>query len=329
MSKLEDSPSPNKKLVLYVNSGADNVKTHSANSFTYNLNPPIRLSPDSNPEVRVLQADVVYEQPNIMEETSLFISTFNGSNEHDEITYGIKVLDENTERTAASIVAETAASSTPLQTAVDNATNTYEIKFPAGLYSLADINQKIEMFCKDEPNLKDEEFVLVGSAPDQMISFDFDAENARDKHIYIHWTGYPKLADGSFAIRPNTSRIGEMCGFTKDSAIYHLTSEVKGHEIRRADSVAKFDTFQHYLLHMSSVASGYNEDGIGGSPVVAAISPDVSPGKAIFYRPVHPLPIAAPGMAGTTSSITFKLTTNTREPAHVTSPFSARILISW
>lgn len=306
------------KVVLFVNSRQGQQLSKDGAEFTYPLRPPIVLPMDSNPELKVIECDVVYNQPNIMQKSSLFISIFNGV-----LPGTVKDEDHAWEKhTGTEMLALT------------NYERLFELEFERGLYTLDDIKAAIEEHCNRYDYIHDNAFTVDGIAPTQKAQIDYDSYSAQ-KSVIIHWSGYPKT--NANEIVAHSDVVGKLMGFTTDDYFDHFADietaadNVNPYKHYHAvgDETANFDAFGHYLLNMSCVSTAYSEDGTGGSQVVHTIAPDVSPGSTIRSRPINPIPCSAPALVGTTSSIRFRMTTNLGDNAHLEEAYSARILITW
>ena len=193
----------------------------------------------------------------------------------------------------------------------------HTIVFEDGLYSLQDLRDEISAFCL-ESNIHDSALDVIGHGPTQKTEFRWDVQG----------TAY-----GIILYLSDANSIGSLLGFNSVDIYYdywsHVTPLEQAHF--RSNNSANFDAVSLFLL-TASCLSGVNYDatGSGGGQVAAAITPDVSPGSLIRYRPLHPLPCQAESLRGNrASSITFSITDNNGDPVYLKEGWNARILLSW
>jgi hypothetical protein len=194
------------------------------------------------------------------------------------------------------------------------------LTFDTGLYSLADLQEELSAFT----NLKqipDDCLSLVGHSPTQTVEIQFDVQG----------TGY-----GVIIYLSDANSIGSLLGFTATDLVYDRNSfaaaDITEMAHFRGSLAAKFDAIQLFLLRASIVSGSMSYDATGdpSGNVLAALTPDVSPGSMILYRPIHPSRIACDQMKGArTSSIRFSLTDNNGAAVTISEAYTFRLVISW
>ena len=197
----------------------------------------------------------------------------------------------------------------------DVSTTDHTVTFDDGLYSLADINAELADYLESQTSIADAALSFVGHGPTQTVIADWDAE-AATYGVILRFS--------------ESDSVASLLGFAATDLTYEV-SEGGKHKYFKSPSPANFDAVSLYLLKCS-VLSGQNYDasGSGGGQVACAITPDVSPGNQIQYRPLIPLPCQAHALKGNrTSSIRFTMTDNNNESVVLNEAFSARTLISW
>lgn len=127
--------------ILYLNSeGKANQRGDGDPHFTYRMTPPLYIPLDATPVLKVLEANIVYTQPNI------------------KTTEKLKVT-----------VSLTSESSKAL-----------EIEFPPGLYSFSDINAKIVAACESDTDIEDTMLRLEAVSATQKVHFVYHASEQQD-----------------------------------------------------------------------------------------------------------------------------------------------------
>jgi len=191
----------------------------------------------------------------------------------------------------------------------------HTITFDDGLYSFADINAEVADYLESKSSIADAALTFVGHGPTQTAVIDWDAE-AATYSVILRFS--------------ESDSIASLLGFAATDLTYEY-SEGGKHKYFKSPSAANFNAVSLYLLKCS-VLSGQNYDasGSGGGQVACAITPDVSPGNQIQYRPLIPLPCQAHALKGNrTSSIRFTMTDNNGDAVTLNEAYTARILISW
>ena len=193
----------------------------------------------------------------------------------------------------------------------------HTLTFEDGLYSLEDIRTEIAAYCLSA-NMHDSALDVVGHGPTQKAEFRWDVQG----------TGY-----GVILYLSDANSIGSLLGFRSTDVFYdsfRTNAPLEQARFRSEDS-ANFDALSHFLLHASCLSgTNYNSAGSASSQVACAITPDVSPGNLIKYRPLHPIPTQCESLRGNrTSNLSFKVTDNLGLAVVLKESWSARILISW
>lgn len=136
------------------------------------------------------------------------------------------------------------------------------INFPVGLYDVAGINDYIN---------------------DQLI-------NAGLTSNLVIFQGVPatggmtvRLANNTMRILWSLSTIAPVLGWTTASA---NTGPGPANNTYTSPNSATFNSLESIQIH-ASIASGSYLGSRGGSDIVATITPDVTPGSLIQYRPIH------------------------------------------
>jgi hypothetical protein len=193
----------------------------------------------------------------------------------------------------------------------------HTITFEDGLYSLEDLRAEISSYCMSSL-LHDSALDVVGHSPTQKCEFKWDVQG----------TGY-----GIVLYLGDANSIGSLLGFAATDLVYDAFCADKTDEVARfrSGASANFDSLSHFLLHVSCLSgSNYDSSGSASTQVACAITPDVSPGNLIKYRPLHPIPTGCEGLRGNrTSNLTFAVTDNLGYAVVLRESWSARILISW
>ena len=193
----------------------------------------------------------------------------------------------------------------------------HTITFDDGLYSLQDIRDEISAYCLGA-NIHDAALDVIGHAPTQKCEFRWDVQG----------TGY-----GTVLYLSDATSIGKLLGFDVRDVFYDTFRDSAPLEVARfrGDSSANFDALGHYLIHVSCLSgTNYDSSGSAASQVACAITPDVTPGSMIRYRPLHTIPTQCDALRGArTSSITFNVTDNLGSAVVLKEAYSARVLISW
>ena len=193
----------------------------------------------------------------------------------------------------------------------------HTITFEDGLYSLQDIRDELAAYCVSA-NIHDSALDVVGHAPTQKAEFRWNVQG----------TGY-----GVLLYLSDAHSIGKLLGFDAVDVFYDTFRDNAPLETAhfRGNTSANFDALGHYLMHVSCLSgTNYDSGGSASSQVACAITPDVSPGSLIRYRPLHTIPTQCDALRGArTSSITFTITDNSGNSVVLKEAYSARILISW
>ena len=194
-------------------------------------------------------------------------------------------------------------------------TEDHSITFADGLYSLSDLNAELSDYLESKTSISDSAMSFIGHGPTQKVIIDWDTESATYGVIL-------RMSD--------TDSIAPLLGYASTDLTYETGSGGKHHYFI-GQSPADFDAASLYLLKCS-VLSGHNYDasGSGGGQVMCAITPDVSPGHLIQYRPYTALPCQAHALKGNrTNSIRFTMTDNNGDSVTLNEAYTARILVSW
>ena len=182
--------------------------------------------------------------------------------------------------------------------------------------ALVDINAEVADYLESKSSIADAALSFVGHGPTQTAVADWDAE-AATYGVILRFSESDSVA-------------ASLLGFAASDLTYEI-SEGGKHKYFKSPSPANFDAVSLYRLKCS-VLSGQNYDasGSGGGQVACAITPGVSPGNQIQYRPLIPLPCQAHALKGNrTSSIRFTMTDNNGDAVTLNEAYTARILISW
>jgi len=214
-------------------------------SFSQQFSPPISIPRDTAPRIRLYQASIPYVMPNVTTgvNDSLTVERKTGNTVHSTATL---VLDQ-------------------------------------GLYSLADIQERIDFFCTN--NTHDDLTVeLTGVVATQRVN------------LSVKNTSY----DYNFKFATTTNSFAAILGFTADHAFLTASSP----SIVRSETTAAFDTTTSVQV-LTSLSAGLYLHGNQGSPCVASIPlAEATPGQVFSYRPVNLLEIEAPHLQGATISST-------------------------
>ena len=304
--------------VLYLDSSVSNRAAGSA-KFVYRMSPALFIPQNTSPVLKVVEADLPYTSPNVSAAKSnnkLKFAIWSGGN------------------------FETAYPNSAT-TSLEDALTDYKvhtIEFPDGLYALADIESVVQNFIQSDTTLQDFAITFQGINATQKVQIDFDQAN-NNYGVVFFWD--------------ETDSIGKLLGFTADSSndythvVEHTryvkhnlfdignshfdTNTPENHYYFTGDEVAHFDAVSHYLLQLSCVDDTNYGSGGSFSQAVCAITPDVTPGSWIRYRPVYGgLPCACSQLAGTrTSAIQVRLTDNSGGDIYLAEGFTARVIISY
>lgn len=145
------------------------------------------------------------------------------------------------------------------------------LQLPEGLYSIGDINSRISEFTNNQhglPNL----FQFIGDNSTGTTTLRVEPETGVLVFIDVE----------SGTLVANT--VVPLLGFTTDISI----DGSKDVEYVESSNVARLNNLTNYVVH-TSFTTGVYADNIGGSGIVATVSPNIQPGGLITVEPQHPL----------------------------------------
>ena len=124
------------------------------------------------------------------------------------------------------------------------------------------------------------------------------------------------IQDGSgdvtidFSDSSGTASIRELLGFDTQTITYSAGGTTGAYLYQAAENVATFSSLTYVQVLSSIVNSSVGNTGAPSS-TLCTVTPDVSVGSEIVFRPSNPLQIAADNLIGSTvNSITFRLVDN-------------------